>query len=243
MAENYSADGISNEAPSPEVEAQVAGYREKLNTMLKGGGTTAAPTRMTGAPPAYMGAARRAYEASQRKSEESRTTTTPGAAKVAAEQALSPAEQRLKKANENPALWDPKHKDHEAARKELREAVAAAATPEEQQAMRDAPLEAHRSAFGLQPPDLPPMALAAYEESFSDWERDFLIDARAAGVPSDLVRALRDEGIRLGMQVDGKPLSDEVVDGVLKKYAGRLTATQAKALKAYWRRIEGGGSA
>ncbi len=66
---------------------------------------------------------------------------------------------------------------------------------------------------------------------------------RAAGLPSDLVRALRDEGIRLGMQVDGKPLSDEVVDGALKKYTGRLTATQAKALKAYWRRIEGGGAA
>jgi hypothetical protein len=164
-------------------------------------------------------------------------------AKAGTEPQMTPAEQRVKAANSNPALWDPKHKDHEAARKELREAIAAAATPEEKQAMAEAPLGEHREAFGLQPPDLPPSVLAVYEESFSDWERDFLHDARAAGLSSDLVRALRDEGIRLGMQVDGKPLSDGVVDGALRKYAGRLTATQAKALKAYWRRIEGGGAA
>lgn len=84
---------------------------------------------------------------------------------------------------------------------------------------------------------------AVYEESFSDWERDFLVDARAAGLPPHLVRALRDEGIRLGMQVDGRPQSDEVVAGALRKFAGRLTATQVTALKAYWRRIEGGGAA
>jgi hypothetical protein len=104
-------------------------------------------------------------------------------------------------------------------------------------------LREHREAFGLEPPDLPPSVLAVYEESFSDWERDFLVDARAAGLPFELVRDLRDAGVRLGMQVDGKPLSDEVVDGALKRFEGRLTATQVKALKAYWRRIEGGGAA
>jgi hypothetical protein len=45
------------------------------------------------------------------------------------------------------------------------------------------------------------------------------------------------------MSVDGKPLSDEVVDGALKKYERRLTETQVKALKAYWLPIEGGGAA
>jgi hypothetical protein len=158
--------------------------------------------------------------------------------KTEAEAKLSPAEQRIKKANANPALWDPKHPDHEAARKELREAVAAGATPEEQQAMKDAPLEEHRSAFGLTAPDewvLPKANQEEYEQEYGGHEQDFLLAARQHGLDSKLVGELRDVGIRIAIEAEGRPVSDETWAVMEKRFAGRITASQFKALKAWWR--------
>ena len=170
----------------------------------------------------------------------------PGAVAKADQAAakITPTEQRIKKANANPALWDSKHNDHEAARKELREAVAANATPEERAAMADAPLEEHRSAFGLGDPDevvLPKAWLAEYNESYSGWERDFLEEARVHGLDSATVRDLRGAGIRLAIEADGRRVSDAAMDAFAEKFKGRLKPSQMAAIKAWWRgSVEGG---
>lgn len=159
-------------------------------------------------------------------------------AKAVNETKMSPAEQRVKKANANPALWDTKHKDHDAARKELREAVARATTPEEKQSMKDAPLESHREAFGLTVPDervLPKHMLEDYDRDFSGHEQDFLLGARSAGLDSKLVGELRDAGIRMAMAAEGRPVSEEAWSAMEKRFAGRLTAKQFASLKAWWR--------
>lgn len=156
-------------------------------------------------------------------------------------------EQRIAKANANPALWDKTDKDHEAARRELRAAIAAADAPKERDALVAGGITAARNIYGLTVPqaitNLGKDAVENYEQNFSPWESDFLMAAREEGLDNKTVGQLRDAGIKLALQVDGAPLSNEIVDAALKPFAGRLTATQAKALKAYWRRIEGGGAA
>jgi hypothetical protein len=149
--------------------------------------------------------------------------------------------ERLKAANANPALWDPKHKDHEAARRELRAAVAEAATPEEKQAIKDAPLAEHRTVFGITPPEfLKGPLLDTYERDFSGHEHDFLAAARQHGLEAPLVRELRDEGINMVLAADGKPVSDDTWRGFAKKYEGRLTKGQITALRTWWRKsVEG----
>jgi hypothetical protein len=159
----------------------------------------------------------------------------------------SPAEQRVKRANQNPALWNPKHKGHEAAKKELREALAGAATAEQQQALVDAPLEEHRAAFGLATPDervLPKGYREEYEQEYSGHEHDFLLAAREHGLNSKLVGELRDAGIRLAIEAEGNAVTEEAWGVIEKRFAGRLTAAQFSALKAWWRKsVEGGGAA
>ena len=164
-----------------------------------------------------------------------------------AETKRSPAEQRVKRANQNLALWDSKNPGHEAAKKELREALAAATTPEETQAMQDAPLESHREAFGLAAPDervLPKAYQEEYENEFSGWESDFLLSARRAGLDSKLVGELRDAGIRMVIEAEGNAVTEEAWSVMEKRFAGRLTANQFSALKTWWRSsVEGGGAA
>ena len=156
-------------------------------------------------------------------------------------------EQRIAKANANPALWDKTHKDHEAAKKELKAAIAAADAPDEREALLAGGVESARNIYGLSVPqeiqNLGKDTVENYEQNYSTWERDFLIEARDHGLDNKLVGQLRDAGVKLGLQVDGKPLSNETVADALKPFAGRLTATQITALAAYWRRIEGGGVA
>jgi hypothetical protein len=148
--------------------------------------------------------------------------------------AMSPAEKRVAKANADPALWDTKNTRHEAARKELREAIAAATTPEEDAAIVNSTLDEARAVFGLAPPELP--SNIDYND-YSDWERRFLIAARQDGLDTATARGLRDAGVRLALQVDGAPLADAVIDEELNKFA--LTARQKQALKDFWREIEG----
>ncbi len=84
-----------------------------------------------------------------------KTVSTPGAAALAAreaEKAPSPAEQRIKELNQNPALRDLNHPDNARLRKELREAVAAAATDEERDALANEPIYTLRSRFGIEDP-------------------------------------------------------------------------------------------
>jgi hypothetical protein len=116
------------------------------------------------------------------------------------------------------------------------------ATPEEAEARAQAPLSEHREFYGMAPPDLPPTVLQAYEANFSGWENDLLLDARRHGLAADVTRGLRDDGIALAMQIDGKPLDEAVLDKALAKYGDRLTSSQRANLKAYWRQIEGGAS-
>ncbi len=236
--EVYNSDGITD-AASPEVAAQVAGYREKLNTMLKGGTPTPTST-----PARYVPTAgQRQAPAAMAKNDGGYIPDGNTPAKGSSARAAQAGEDRRLALTKELVSGTLTPAERDGKSRELRGLIASMATPEEQQAMEGATLQDHRAAYDLAPPDLPPSVLAIYESDFSAWESDFLLAARQHGLPSDLVRDLRDAGVRLGMQVDGKPLSDELVDGALKKYAGRLTATQIKALKAYWRRIEGGGAA
>jgi hypothetical protein len=216
---------------TPEESAALSAAQTKLSEML--GSAKAAPAARPSGPPAHIPGAQREHPAAVAR----QNATHSEAA------APSPAEQRIKRANANPALWDQNHKDHDAARQELRAAIAGADTPEEAQAFKEAPVQDQRAFFGMAPPTLPPSVLENYEAAFSDWERDFLASAREHGLSNDLVRDLRDTGVQLGMQVDGKPLDEATLDHALARFGSRLTADQKTNLKAFWRRIEGGGAA
>jgi hypothetical protein len=170
-----------------------------------------------------------------------RITSAPDV--VAAEDQKKAADlpERLRAANANPALWDPRHKDHEAARKELLAAVADAATPEEKQAIQSAPLEEHRTVFGITPPEfLKGPLLDAYERDYHGHEHDFLVAARQHGLDNKLVGELRDYGIKMGMEADGGPVSEAQWAEFAKKFGGRLTGHQIAALRTWWRKsVEG----
>jgi hypothetical protein len=222
---------VVDRASTPDESAALSAAQTKLGEMLGSG--KAAPTAKPTGPPAHVPSAQREHPGA--RVADARTAHAEAAA-------VSPAEQRIKRANANPALWDTNHKDHDAARQELRAAVAAADTPEEAEAFRDAPVQDQRAFFGMAPPTLPPSVLENYEAAFSDWERDFLAAAREHGLANDLVRDLRDTGVQLGMQVDGRPLDDATLDHALGRFGSRLNGDQKKHLKAYWRRIEGGSS-
>jgi hypothetical protein len=113
--------------------------------------------------------------------------------------------------------------------------------------MADAPLEDHRSVYGLSVPGehvLPRMWQAEYDERFSGHEQDFLVAARQHGLDSKLVGELRDVGIQLAIAAEGRPVSDEDWNAATKRFAGRLTQTQMTSLRAWWRsNVEGGGAA
>jgi hypothetical protein len=55
---------------------------------------------------------------------------------------------------------------------------------------------------------------------------------------------LRDTGIRLAIEAEGNAVTEEAWGVIEKRFAGRLTAAQFSALKAWWRKsVEGGGAA
>ena len=112
---------------------------------------------------------------------------------------------------------------------------------EEAQAWAVAPLSEQREAFGLKPTNMPGRFDKEYTESYGGWETDFITMSRNTGLPAATVRQLRQDAINLALQVDGKPLSDDVVDHALGKH--RLTQAQRVAIKRLWRQVEGGGGA
>src|SRR6266566_868270 len=72
-----------------------------------------------------------------------------------ADDAATPAQKRVKAANANPALWDQKHPDHQKARKELLDAIAADATQDERDAYANLPIAELRDRFRLKAPRIP----------------------------------------------------------------------------------------
>jgi len=122
--------------------------------------------------------------------------------------------------------------------RELRELVAGMATAGERQAMQDAPLEEHREVFGLTVPDervMPKAWREEYETEYGGHESDFLLAARQHGLDSKLVGELRDTGIRMAIEAEGKPVSDEAWAATAKRFEGRLTKEQLTALRKWWR--------
>jgi hypothetical protein len=49
-------------------------------------------------------------------------------------------------------------------------------------------------------------------------------------------------GIRLAIEAEGRPVTDEAWGAMEKRFAGRLTAGQFKALKAWWKKSVEAGS-
>jgi hypothetical protein len=82
---------------------------------------------------------------------------------------------------------------------------------------------------------LPKAYVEDYNKNYSGHEGDFLLAAREHGLDSKLVGELRDAGIRIAIEAEGRPLSEETSGAMEKRFAGRLTAGQFKALKAWWR--------
>jgi hypothetical protein len=127
--------------------------------------------------------------------------------------------------------------------RELRALVANQATAEEKTNIASASLETHRAAYGLEPPALPKPWQDAYAEHHEGFEQDFLAAARQHGLDKGLVTELRDTGVRLAVEAEGKPVSDETWAALEKKFSERLTPTRFKSLKAWWKTsVEGSES-
>jgi hypothetical protein len=127
--------------------------------------------------------------------------------------------------------------------RELQALVASQATDAEKGDIASASLETHRAAYGLAPPDLPKPWQEAYAEHHEGFEQDFLAAARERGLDKGLVVELRDTGVRLAVEADGKPLSTETWNALEKRFAGRLSPSQFTALRAWWRGTVEGQSA
>ena len=49
--------------------------------------------------------------------------------------------------------------------------------------------------------------------------------------------------IKLAMQADGKPVTDEARNAAMKRFETRLTSSQRTALRTWWKtKLEGGGA-
>jgi hypothetical protein len=123
-------------------------------------------------------------------------------------------------------------------------ARVAGAGPTERAAITDAPLEQQRANFGLRDPEprvLPAVNVAEYNESYGGHESDFLLAARQHGLDAKLVGELRDAGIRMAIEAEGRPVSEEGFAVLAKRFSGRINEAQFKALKTWWRSsVEGG---
>jgi hypothetical protein len=140
------------------------------------------------------------------------------------------------------ALISGKLTDSERAAKsrELRELIASQDTAVERAAYEDMTLAEFRRAYDVPPPELPGPYAAVYEEVYAPVERQLYVEGRAAGVPSSVLRELRDEAVRLGMEYDGRPVEDAVLDRALARHGEKLTSKQRDSLKAWWRaNVEG----
>ena len=77
---------------------------------------------------------------------------------------------------------------------------------------REAPVVEQRKFFGLDAPGehiIPKAELADYQENYSGHEGDFLVAARQHGLDARLVGEMRDAGIRLAIEAEGNPVTDE----------------------------------
>jgi hypothetical protein len=147
---------------------------------------------------------------------------------------VSPDERRRRELSRDPKYLagDP------ALVAEMKRVLARLESPEEKQAIDGAPLEEQRSRFGLSVPDervLPKAYQEEYERDFSGHEQDFLVAARQHGLDSKLVVELRDAGIRMAIEAEGRAVSDEAWAAVQKRFAGRLSQKQFESLKSWWR--------
>jgi len=102
-----------------------------------------------------------------------------------ADDAATPAQKRVKAANANPALWDQKHPDHQKARKELLDAIAADATQDERDAYANLPIAELRDRFRLKAPRIP-SNLTWNQEG----EAEYLVAFHEQGVSPEAVRSL-----------------------------------------------------
>jgi len=103
----------------------------------------------------------------------------------------------------------------------------------------DAPLEEQRSAFGLTVPDervLPRAYQEEYERDFSGHEQDFLMAAREHGLDSAVVADLRDAGIRMAIEAEGRPVTEQTWADMERKFKGRLSTSEFTILKSWWNR-------
>ena len=131
---------------------------------------------------------------------------------------------------------DLKPAEREALTRELKQNITRETTPDEAKAWGEASLGEQRKFFDLAPPTLPKTIAAEYDDNFGWAESELLTISRNEGLASEQVRGLRDEAVRLGLQIDGAPLPDEVVDKALKKYG--LTDKQQATFKKLWRSVE-----
>ncbi len=91
--------------------------------------------------------------------------------------------------------------------------------------------------FGLTIPServLPKVYHEQYDREYSGHEQDFLLAAREDGLDSKLVGELRDAGIRLAIEAEGRPVTDEAWAAVVKRFEGRLTEKQFESLRRWW---------
>jgi hypothetical protein len=141
------------------------------------------------------------------------------------------------------AFLDKNHAERDAVKRQYRVAVASADSPDEARAFAEAPLSSQRLVFGLRDPDpavLPAANLDEYNAEYGGHESDFLVAARQHGLDNKLVGELRDAGIRMAIEGEGRPVSDEVWSAMEKKFGSRLTDKQFTALKTWWKpKVEG----
>ena len=166
------------------------------------------------------------------KAAEAKATET---ARVAA---LSPAERRIEEIRRDPRFMDFNHPERAALMQEYKRMVTAQVTPDEVKAWEETALATKREFYDLAPPELPGPIAEVYEQEYGWAEADMITLSRNMGLPTATVRAVRDAGVRLAMQIDGAPLSDEVVDGALKRLD--LTDLQRAEFKRLFRELEGG---
>jgi hypothetical protein len=151
---------------------------------------------------------------------------------------LSPTERRRQELMNSPdGIYSKDPVKQKAAMVEMRKLLVALETPEERDALTDARLEDHRARYGLSVPDesvMPKSYQAEYEQEYSGHEQDFLVAARQHGLDSKLVGELRDAGIRMAIEAEGRAVSDEAWGALQKRFSGRLTAGQFESLKRWW---------
>jgi hypothetical protein len=139
---------------------------------------------------------------------------------------------------------DLKKDERERLTRELRELVASQDTPEERERLVESGIKGARQLYNLAPPpEVPAFQLQQYEEEYSGHEQDLLLWSRSEGLAANTVKDLRDYGVKLGVSLEGKRMSDDDVKEFKTKFASRLTPSQSDLLLRWWRtEVEGGAS-